>query len=148
MNTPRIEPDSLPGLTLPRLHALWHELRLPGRPPTLKRILLREIAWRMQARETGGLDSETRRLLARATRSAASDSRARPQKRRSATRLQPGSTLIRTWRGREHRVAVTSTGFRYDDRDYASLSEIAREITGARWSGPRFFGLDRVREAS
>lgn len=31
--------------------------------------------------------------------------------------------------------------FLYQGKQYKSLSEIARLITGARWSGPRFFGL-------
>ena len=61
-------------------------------------------------------------------------------------RLQTGTTLVRTWRGRAYEVTVLDEGraFRYRDAEYASLSEIAREITGARWSGPRFFGLTKL----
>lgn len=57
-----------------------------------------------------------------------------------------GTRLVREWHGLNHIVEVESDGFRYEGRKYASLSEIAREITGTRWSGPRFFGLkDRLK---
>lgn len=71
----------------------------------------------------------------------------RARKRRVTAQLRTGSVLIRTWRGREHKVTVLEDGerFRYRDTEYRSLSEIAREITGARWSGPRFFGLKKLK---
>jgi hypothetical protein len=56
-------------------------------------------------------------------------------------RIKPGSVLLREWNGKSHRVTVLARGFDYDARVYASLSEIARAITGTRWNGPRFFGL-------
>ena len=59
----------------------------------------------------------------------------------AAPALAPGSRLIREWRGRTHTVDVLDSGFRCDGKQYRSLSEIARAITGGRWSGPRFFGL-------
>ncbi|MFZ8977248.1 MAG: DUF2924 domain-containing protein [Pseudohongiellaceae bacterium] len=52
-----------------------------------------------------------------------------------------GTRLVREWHGKNHIVEVEIEGFRHQGRQYASLSEIAREITGTRWSGPRFFGL-------
>ena len=69
------------------------------------------------------------------------------RKRRDEIQFRTGATLIRTWRGRKHEVTVLDDGkaFRYRDTEYASLSEIAREITGARWSGPRFFGLKKLK---
>ena len=51
--------------------------------------------------------------------------------------------LVRVWRGTSHHVLICDEGYSYQDRRYASLSSIAREITGAAWSGPRFFGLKR-----
>ena len=60
---------------------------------------------------------------------------------RGGAALAPGSRLIREWRGRTHTVEVLDRGFRCDGKQYRSLSAIARAITGARWSGPRFFGL-------
>ncbi|MEO5937534.1 MAG: DUF2924 domain-containing protein, partial [Sphingomonas sp.] len=58
-------------------------------------------------------------------------------------RLKPGTRLLREWNGKLHTVQVTDTGLLFEDLRYASLSHIAREITGAHWSGPRFFGLKK-----
>ena len=55
--------------------------------------------------------------------------------------LSPGSRLVREWHGKAHHVDVIEEGFVFEGKTYASLSAIAREITGARWSGPRFFGV-------
>ena len=56
-------------------------------------------------------------------------------------RIKPGSELVRTWKGKSYRVIVMADGFAYDGERFASLSEIASEITGTKWNGPRFFGL-------
>lgn len=56
-------------------------------------------------------------------------------------RIKPGSILVREWKTKIHRVTVLDSGFSWEDRRYDTLSEIAREITGTRWNGPRFFGL-------
>lgn len=56
-------------------------------------------------------------------------------------RLVPGSRLLRDWNGRTHAVDVTENGYLYEGTTYRSLSAIARRVTGAHWSGPRFFGL-------
>lgn len=58
-------------------------------------------------------------------------------------RLRPGTRLVRSWQGRTYSVLVTEHGFVMDDREYPSLSRIAEAVTGAHWSGPRFFGLTR-----
>ena len=58
------------------------------------------------------------------------------------TRLSPGTVLTREWKGQIHRVTVETKGFSYEGMTFSSLSEIAREITGTRWSGPRLFGLE------
>ena len=58
-------------------------------------------------------------------------------------RIKPGSVLFRSWKGKSHRVMVMADGFAYGGKEFASLSEIASEITGTRWNGPRFFGLAR-----
>lgn len=62
-------------------------------------------------------------------------------KRSKAERLKPGGRFIRDWAGTGHVVDVIPEGYRWKNRTYRSLSAIAREITGAHWSGPRFFGL-------
>lgn len=58
-----------------------------------------------------------------------------------ASRLSPGTELLREWQGRMHRVVVCANGFEYAGETYRSLSAVARRITGTAWSGPRFFGL-------
>jgi hypothetical protein len=58
-------------------------------------------------------------------------------------RVRPGARLVREWRGRTHTVVVTEDGFEFAGKTYSSLSKIAQAITGAHWSGPRFFGLNR-----
>ena len=60
--------------------------------------------------------------------------------------LKPGTRLVREWRGVTHTVLVHADGFEWNGKRYRSLTVIAREITGAHWSGPRFFGLRRRAE--
>ena len=94
-------------------------------------LLARGIAWRLQSRVLGNLPPAARRLLREGSQSSA----------RSRPALRTGNRLVRRWRGRTYVVEVTSGGFAYENETYGSLSEIARKITGTRWSGPRFFGL-------
>ena len=56
-------------------------------------------------------------------------------------KLSAGATLLREWNGETHEVRVLEKGFDYRGHKHRSLSAIAREITGTRWSGPAFFGL-------
>jgi hypothetical protein len=56
-------------------------------------------------------------------------------------RIKPGSELVRTWKGTTYRVTVMADGFAHAGKTFGSLSEIASEITGTNWNGPRFFGL-------
>ena len=97
-------------------------------PPFRSATPRRSPAFELQAHFHGGLAADLKRRL-----------RAAPAKPRSAA-LQPGTRLIREWRGERHEVAVLPRGFEHRGTHYDSLSEIARAITGARWSGPRFFG--------
>lgn len=88
------------------------------------------LAWRIQASQSGGVDVEMRRAIRRKG--------ATPP----LTGLTPGTKLSRVWKGREHQVVVQTDGrLQYGDRAFNSLSQLAREITGSRWNGPRFFGL-------
>ncbi|MEA3540484.1 MAG: DUF2924 domain-containing protein [Pseudomonadota bacterium] len=90
------------------------------------------IAYELQKRKSGG--------LSRATRTAVKQQVEAPAKA-SLPSLRPGTCLVRTWHGKTHSVAVGHDGFTWDGRHYASLTAIAMEITGTRWSGPRFFGV-------
>jgi hypothetical protein len=68
---------------------------------------------------------------------------AAPVETRQQPTLTPGTRLIREWNGRTIAVEVRDDGFVWNDQSYRSLSQIAREVTGAHWSGPRFFGQHR-----
>ena len=114
---------------------------LSGRAPgghVGRSFLIRAIAYPLQEQAFGGLKPSTRRLLARvAEETAGGSSPKKPQNRRSET----GTILVREWQGNAHRVTVLDDGVAFNGKRYRSLSEVAREITGSRWSGPRFFGL-------
>lgn len=140
--------DTLVDLTTDQLRQRWSKLGIRGEPPRFKQALVRDIAWQTQARRHGGFDAETRRLLKAAIRHApGSEHKGTRRVKRDTVKLRTGTTLVRSWRGRKHAVTVLGDGkaFRYRDTEYASLSEIAREITGVRWSGPRFFGLKKLK---
>jgi hypothetical protein len=92
----------------------------------------------MQERAYGGLSATTRKKL-RALAETLKDNPAGDIV--ETPRLTPGTRFIREWQGEMHQVAVENAGFLYRGKRYKSLSEIARRITGTRWSGPRFFGV-------
>jgi hypothetical protein len=107
----------------------------PMLPPPLFRRLL---AQKLQERRYGGLPAVVRRELERVAAGEA------PTNGRvfSKRQIKPGTQLRREWQGRSIEVIVADEGFYWKDRRYGSLSEIARDVTGVRWSGPRFFGLN------
>jgi len=101
-------------------------------------FLIRAIAYRLQEQAFGGLKPSTRRQLARvAEETAGGNSPKKPQSRKAGM----GTILVREWQGNSHHVTVLDDGVAFNGKRYRSLSEVAREITGSRWSGPRFFGL-------
>jgi hypothetical protein len=131
---------ALTGLTAQQLRTEWRRL-YRSQPPRLSRdLLVRTIAYRMQEIAYGGLSKATQRKIVALTKelktkgSIVSD---------PGPRVRPGGRLVREWRGRTHTVVVTEDGFEYAGKSYSSLSKIAQAITGAHWSGPRFFGLNR-----
>lgn len=132
------------------LQVEWRRL-FRSKPPSLSRdLLMRAIGYRYQEIEFGGLGKAAARKLrtmADAAKEASADkagSAAGDERRRTIPRtvMMPGARLVREWHGRTHSVTVTDAGFDYSGRHYRSLTEIAREITGTHWSGPRFFGID------
>jgi hypothetical protein len=96
----------------------------------------------LQEKAHGGLSASTARQLAEAARQITKQGRASE----GTTTLRPGTRLARDWHGRTHHVLVLDDGYHYRDRRYRSLTAIARDITGAAWSGPRFFGLNGARD--
>lgn len=132
---------ALPRTPTPELKALWREL-FGTEPPAFSRpYLMSRLAYRIQELAHGGL-----KPVARAKLDALADgldpNRAR---KRVPARLVAGTRLVREWHGTEHTVTVLKDGgFDYQGRRYASLSAIARAITGTRWNGRLFFGLCRA----
>ncbi len=131
---------ALQELSLGALRERWCELYGSACPPRMSRIvLLRALAHRIQEQTLGGLDRATLRRLNRATADlAAGRSPTQPR-----SKVKPGTRLLREWQGRVHEVIVLESSVQYRGESWPSLSAVAREITGARWSGPRFFGLKR-----
>ncbi len=132
------------------LRARWERAIKRSIPKRASRDLLRRaLAYHMQEQTEGGLSKSTRRRLAKL---AGLNGENRGPISPPILRLKPGSRLIREWHGVTHSVTVLGDGFDWRGTRYASLSQIARAITGARWSGPRFFGLrktgSRVREVT
>jgi hypothetical protein len=135
----------LASLDVPALRQRWAALFGSEPSPNLGRALLtRTIAYRLQEKSLAGLKPSTQRLLDRVADNHSNDAPLDMPKPRASA----GTVLIREWRGVSHRVTVLDSDVVYQGRRYKSLSEVARAITGSRWSGPLFFGLKgRAREA-
>jgi|SRR5215212_1616665 len=128
-------------LDISTLRARWRVVFRKDAPSHLPRhLLMRVLAYRLQADRLGDLDAESQRLLNTST-SPEQVSVRLTEARRRQIRLRPGTVLAREWKGQMQRVAVVADGFAWNGTTYSSLSRIACVITGTRWNGPRFFGL-------
>jgi hypothetical protein len=120
------------------LRSRWREVYGNIAPNISPDLLRRGIAYRLQEKALGKLPShierELDRLNAKGGTSAPTPSRRGP--------ILPGTRFVREWNGKTIAVTATDRGFEWDNDTYRSLSEIARKVTGAHWSGPRFFGLN------
>lgn len=131
--------EGLPSLGVEKLRSIW--VSEFGRPPRFraqKELLALILAYRLQAKAYGGLHPVTRKRLRNLAEAFGKAGDASP---RIALRPKPGTRLIREWRGATHVVSVLDGEIEYRGKRYGSLSEVARVITGTRWSGPVFFGL-------
>ena len=129
------EIDRVRSLGLDELRTLWRTTLRSSPPPAFtKDLVARFICWHIQEQALGGLDADTAKLLA----SLARGDKPTPQGPR---RLKPGTVLVREYQGERHTVTIVPGGYLWREASYASLSTIARAITGTAWSGPRFFGL-------
>src|SRR6201981_466915 len=127
------------------LRVAWHELHRTGPPQGLSRdLLIRALAHRLQEQTCGGTSRAQRRRLQRLAREFEKGSESSDP----GIVLRTGTTLVRQWRGHAHTVLVREDGFEYEGQHYRSLTVIAERITGAHWSGPRFFGLTKRAGAS
>ena len=127
---------SLTAMDIEALRAVWRE-RL-GEPPPVRStdILRRSLAEALQIEAAGQAVALDKRLSR-----AASQHRTGKKPRLRTSTIHPGSTLIREWQGVRHEVEVRPDGYVWLGQRHASLSKVARLITGVRWNGPRFFGL-------
>jgi hypothetical protein len=150
-------PTIPPAQVLPRLAALqtastaalkqqWREL-FGKEPPAFNRAYLQSrLAYRIQELAYGGLKPETRARL-EALGEQLDGGNVMLRRIRADSRPLPGTRLLREWQGIEHVVTVRPDDFEYEGRRYASLSAIARHITGTRWNGWSFFGIRNPRGA-
>jgi hypothetical protein len=138
--------QELPHLPKRELLALWQKLFAQPAHQRLRRNLMVPIlAYRIQEQAYGGLTPSTcKRLQKLATAWEQEQKASRPQ----VPQLKAGTKLLRQWQGQLHEVLVADEGFQYQGKRYQSLSEIACQITGTRWSGPLFFGLKKGQKAS
>ena len=135
------ELTALDEMSIGDLRILWRRLYRTHPPRSLRRNLVQmAVAWKMQEKALGGHSAATRRQLKELAQTVEDKSGLAEVRR---VRLRPGARLVREWGGKTHEVLVTEDGFSWRSENWRSLSVIAREITGARWSGPRFFGIDK-----
>lgn len=128
-------PDIETIQTMPttEIRKLYKQLfRSPPPPKSRKEFLLGNICWALQVKALGKPFNKLQEQLANQAKNKAISSK---------TQYMPGTRIIREWKGETHEVIVVESGYRWRNQQFKSLSHIAREITGTRWSGPRFFGL-------
>ncbi len=129
----------LAGLPRPDLTEHWRQLYRTAPPKGISRpLLVRAVAYGMQVKRTGGLKPAVRRQLRKVVDGGSAQAAANVK----PAKVTPGMRLIREWNGSSHVVEAVDGGFVWNGKRYGSLSAVARAITGARWSGPRFFGLE------
>ena len=125
-------------LGLDDLRTLWRTTFRTSAPRGFtKDLVARFICWHIQEQAFGGLDPETAKILT----GFAPGAKVPP-----ARRLKPGTVLVREYQGERHTVTLVPGGYLWRETAYASLSTIARAITGTAWNGPRFFGLRTRRD--
>lgn len=149
---------SLQKLTRDELAIRWRKAHGSEPPKSMRHdLLVRSAAWHLQVKHFGGLSPSTRRALKAAmaevekgmarqampssSTSVADNAISATTVRQHRRSVAPGARLLRDWNGKTHVVDVIENGFVFQAKVYTSLTAIARQITGAHWSGPRFFGL-------
>ena len=129
---------ALPNMDGQQLKQLWLEVFNERGPNKRNNYLVPRLAWRIQELAYGGLSPHAQRQI---------DAHVRRKKEvttktRRIVRPVVGTRFVRIHRGIEHQVTVTRSGFEYQGKTYGSLSHVAKDITGVRWSGPAFFGFN------
>jgi len=125
--------EAIEAMDRAALIAAWSEFFDAPVPKSLSQPFLRRfLAFEVQARRFGGLPKGFLKTLERQVVKVAQT---------NGAGIRPGGRLLREWDGVTHSVEVIEGGYRWNGVTYRSLSSVARAITGAHWSGPRFFGL-------
>jgi len=133
--------DELDSLPLLDIRKRWTRMFGAFVPKGLSQdMLIRGIAYKIQEQTQGGLSQATKRKLNTIAKQIDGDDRSGLD---TGPALKPGTKLIREWQARPYTVTVLDEGFEYNGKRYGTLSIIAREIAGLRWSGPKFFGLKK-----
>ena len=139
---PKTEQETDAGIVpVATLRRQWEQAH--GTPPPKglgRELLARGISWKAQEKLHGGMPPALKRELDRLVDQLDRSGDLDVERQLS---LKAGTRLVREWQGRTCHVTVLPDGFLFEDRRYASLSKIARSVTGTKWSGPRFFGLRR-----
>jgi hypothetical protein len=131
----------LPTMSRAELQSLWQELF--QRPPSAqlrREMLIPILAYRIQELAFGGLKEST---LKRLRELAADHANGKKSVIQPMKRPKVGTRYVREYNGKLHEVTVLDTGYEYEGQNYRSLTEIAKIITGTKWSGPTFFGYKR-----
>ena len=142
MTSLETEIASLATLPIDQLRKRWQRtFNIPASKGLSRDLMVRALSYRMQERIHGGLSQAARRKLNTFARQLQAGDEAAFD---PGPVLKPGTRLIREWQGQPIEVLVLDDGFEFEGCCYGSLSIIARELTGVRWSGPRFFGLRKA----
>lgn len=131
---------ALSTMSAAQLREKWRRVFREPSPPFTPDLLARGIAYRLQEKVHGGLSKTAQREIQRLQRQY---ERTGEVVTEPCATIKPGTRLVREWRHKQHHVLILDDGYLYQDRRYTSLTQIAQEITGVKWSGPRFFGLRR-----
>ena len=140
--------EELQQLSREELIKKWKKLFKKNSPPHAKKdLLIKHIAWELQARKQGGYSTQTKKQLDKLADKLAqqvSESEIKEScKQTSTLEIKAGTKLIREYKGEKHEVIALDKGFEYRGKTYKSLSAIANEITGTRWNGKVFFGIKK-----
>ncbi len=134
------ELDALSTMSKVQLRDRWSRNYKSTAPDISLTLLALGIAHRLQARHSADLPTGYLREIRRLGDILHRDGSLMSE---PMATIKLGTSLVRSWHGKTHQVLITDRGYVYKGQTYRSLSHIAREITGAHWSGPRFFGIKR-----
>ena len=142
------DPERLREFNRAELRAHWRTLFPKDKLPPTPGLLLHELAFKAQARIYGGLDRETQKLIRQLIKTFEKSSKPITLHQSTEAKLRDGTRLIRRWKGIEYEVLYKDKEYHFQGETYRSLTKIAEIITGTHWSGPRFFGVNKLKGLS